>query len=113
MQDYNIEISKNAFEKLKHKSGLNKKAAIKVSKNAYKYGIKHSETSGNLYRYMSSLAANSNKGTDLRLYGDKAFIFNKNTNKKAIILVTVIQLPNNISKKVIELKNKLHNNMEV
>lgn len=112
--DNNIIITDHAFDRLKERSGLNKKAAVKLAEKAYNKGIKHSDTSGTLYRYVSSVAGDSHKGATIRLYGDKVFIFNrnnKNENKERVIkLITVMQMPNNIVKKANALRTKINNN---
>lgn len=111
MSNYTIRISEHASDRIRERSGINKKAAQKLAERAYEQGIKHSETSGNLYRFISSITcSHKHKGTDIRLYGDKVFIFSKFTKFKEkitdtegnriITLVTVLQIPNNLNNRV-------------
>lgn len=105
-----VEVTEHAFDRLRERSGINKKAAVRLSERAYEKGIKHNETKGNLYRYISSVTSNSNKGSIIRLYGDKIFIFNKSDKRNRVVLddngdriislVTVIQVPNRLIKTI-------------
>lgn len=112
-----IVVSRHALDRMRERSGLNKKSVQKVAERAYEKGIKHSDVHGDLYRYISGVAGRSSRGADIRLYGDKAFIFNKNRlsdNRvklidKYILLVTVIQLPPNLVKKLQYVKDSKDN----
>lgn len=87
-----IEISKHAFKRLSERSGLSKKAAQRMAEKAFTQGITHSETKGNLNKYVTKLYFNNTNANNIRLYGDKAFIFAGNT------LVTVLQIPSSLTK---------------
>ena len=105
-----IEVTDHAFNRLRERSGINRKAAVRLSERAYKDGLKHNEVSGDVFKYMSSVATKSNRGCSLRLYGDKVFIFNKSSKNNEIItdnegnrvikLITIVQIPTNLIKKV-------------
>ena len=110
-----IRVSNHASDRLRERSGLNKKSVQKVAEKAYNNGVKHGELSGSLHKYVSSIAYNSSKGTDIRLYGDKVFIFNKTDGKnkevfegekRVVFLVTVMQIPNHLAKKLVAVKEK-------
>jgi len=113
-----IRVSDHALDRLRERSGLNKKSVQRVAEKAYTNGIRHNEVNGSLHKYISSIAYNSSKGTDIRLYGDKVFIFNKTDkhnnkvfeeNGRVIFLVTVLQIPNHFSKKLIVVNEKKRN----
>lgn len=95
-----IEISKHAFKRLSERSGLSKKAAYRIAERAFTQGITHSETKGNLNKYVTSLYFNNTKANNIRLYGDKAYIFVGET------LVTVLQIPSNLTKDMKKLVKK-------
>lgn len=95
-----IEISKHAFKRLSERSGLSKKAAQRIAERAFTQGITHSETKGNLNKYVTSLYFNNTKANNIRLYGDKAYIFVGET------LVTVLQIPSNLTKDMKRLVKK-------
>lgn len=115
-----IEVTDHAFDRLRERSGINRKAAVRLSERAYERGLKHNETNGRLHKYLVSVAYNSNKGACLRLYGDKVFIFNKSSKYNEIItdengnrvirLVTVIQVPSDLIKSVNNLTSKKRGN---
>lgn len=113
---YKIIITDHAFNRLRERSGINKKASVRLAEKAYSSGIKHSDVSGRLYKYVSSITGKTRKGADIRIYGDKVYIFNnrgKNSDlqydeegNRLIFLVTVMQIPNNLSKNVIGTMSK-------
>ena len=39
-----VEVTEHAFDRLRERSGINKKAAVRLSERAYEKGIKHNET---------------------------------------------------------------------
>jgi len=109
MDGIKICVSEHACERLRERAGLNKKAVHKMAEKAYWCGVKHGETHGSLFKYISGLTKNSNKGTDIRLYGDIVYIFNisqKDNAGKEIILVTVFHLPNNLKKHVLTIQER-------
>ena len=63
----------------------------------------HSETTGNLKKWVDSLYFYNETANQVRLYGDKAYIFHNQE------LITVIQIPQNLVKFV---KRKDGNNGE-
>ena len=54
---------------------------------AYEHGMKHSETTGNLRKWVDSQYFYNETANNIRLYGDKAYIFCKN------VLITVYRIP--------------------
>lgn len=62
----------------------------KIVKRAYKEGIPHSETIGELHDFMTRLYLSQKKGNNMRVYGDCVYIFDKRC------LVTVIKIPYDI-----------------
>lgn len=88
-------ITNHAFQRMSERMGLSKKSAIRVAEKVYNVGITHSETTGNLNKWVTRQYFISNKkANNIRLYGDKAFIF---IDK---VLITVIQIPHNLVKDV-------------
>ena len=107
-KDNNVEIvvTDHALSRLRERSGLNAKAAQKLAERSYFKGLKHSDTKGNLFKYINTVTLKSNKGSDIRIYGDKVYVFNKaelNESNK-IKLVTVLQLPQNLIKLSLDIK---------
>ena len=58
-----------------------------MAEKAFNEGIAHGQTKGRLNKWVTSLYFNNEKANNIRLYGDKAYIFCGET------LVTVIQIP--------------------
>lgn len=61
-----------------------------MAKKAFDDGIKHNQTKGRLNKWVSGLYCKNKKANNIRLYGDKAYIF------CGEVLVTVIQIPVNL-----------------
>lgn len=87
-----VVITRHAEKRLAERSGLNKSAMQRMCNRAFYNGIKHSDTKGRLNKWVTSLYFRNPKANNLRLYGDKVFIFSDK------ILVTVMQIPNNLKK---------------
>ena len=85
-----IEVSRHAYERLHERCGLSRKAATRMAEKAFYIGMKHSDTKGQIYRWITSLYFNNKNANNIRLYGNFAYIF---CNK---ILVTVLEIPNNL-----------------
>lgn len=112
---YIINVSNHACDRLRERSGLNKKSVERLANRAYSKGLKCSELKGNVYKYVSSITGKSSKGCDIRIFGDKVFIFSKlnkskqveydDNNKRIITLITVMQVPSNLVKQLNCIKN--------
>lgn len=85
-----IEVSRHAYERLHERCGLSRKAATRMAEKAFYTGMKHSDTRGQINRWITSLYFNNKNANSIRLYGNFAYIF---CNK---ILVTVLEIPNNL-----------------
>lgn len=83
-------VTKHAQKRLKERCGVSKKSADRMAKKAYEFGMTHSETTGNLKKWVDGLYFYNQTANQIRLYGDKAYIFR---NQK---LITVIQIPHNL-----------------
>ena len=88
-----MKITKHANARSKERNGWNTKTTERMLQKVLEQGITHSQTKGRLNKWMSSLYSNyRRKGKDIRLYGDKAYIF---VNES---LLTVLQIPANLTK---------------
>lgn len=87
-----MNVSKHAKKRMKERCGLNKKSVDRIAEKAFKEGITHGQTKGRLNKWMTKLYFANKTANNIRLYGDKAYIF---CNE---ILVTVIQIPNDLIK---------------
>ena len=87
-----IQVSRHAEKRMRERCGLNKKAVERMAEKAYHHGIKHSETKGKLNKWISGKYLAKGKANNIRIYGDKAFVFCDD------VLVTVLQVPRVIVK---------------
>lgn len=93
-------ISQHSEARLKERCGLNKSSMNRIADKAYKYGVTHSEATGNLKKWMDRLYLSYERSNNTRLYGDKAYLFHNN------FLITVIQIPNNLLHMALKLQKK-------
>ncbi len=70
----------------------NRKACERMAQKAYDDGITHAQTKGRLSKWITSLYFRNKNANNIRLYGDKAYIFCDE------VLVTVIQIPVDLMK---------------
>lgn len=85
-------ITDHAYERAKERLSLNHKALDRMAVKAYKDGIKHSDTTGRLNKYVTNLWSKSKTANNVRIYGEVIFLFAKNR------LITVYQIPNELKK---------------
>lgn len=93
-----IVVTNHALKRLSERLGLSKMSAMRIAERAFEEGIKHSETRGNLNKWVTSLYFVNKRANNIRLYGDKAFIFIDNS------LITILQIPHNLMKEVNKIK---------
>ena len=85
-----VKVTKHAEKRLIERCGLNKKSVQRIADKAFNEGFRHSQTKGSLKKWVDGLYFTNKTANNIRLYGDKAFIF---TNER---LITVIQIPSNL-----------------
>ena len=82
-----MDVSNHAKERIKERCGLGKKAYERIATKVFENGITHSQTKGRLNKWVTSLYFRNKKANNIRLFGNKAYIFCND------VLVTVIQIP--------------------
>lgn len=85
-----IYITNHGEKRLRERNGINKKSVKRIAEKAYYQGLSHSETTGNLNKWISKLYFTHKKANAIRIYGDKAYLFGD------INLITVLQIPNDL-----------------
>lgn len=95
-----MKVTHHAKDRLKERSGLNKKSVDRIAKKALEEGIPHKQTTGRLNKWITSLYFNNKAANNIRLYGDKAYIFSKET------LITVLQIPPSLTKDLAKMIKK-------
>lgn len=83
-------LTKHSISRLEQRCGVSKKNAPKVAKRAFRTGITHAETHGELHRFLDSIYLSQKKGTNMRIYGNAVYVF------KGDVLITVIRIPDNL-----------------
>ncbi len=81
------QITNHAKRRMKERCGIGKGSVQKMAKRAYQKGLKHSETTGDLNKYISREFFKYKKANNIRIYAEKVWIF---INDK---LITVYKLP--------------------
>ena len=82
-----ITVSKHAYKRMKERCGWNKSAALRMAHRAYEKGIKYSDVTGRLRRYIDSEHYRTEANADIRLYGYFVFVYCGNH------LITVYGVP--------------------
>ena len=93
-----IDITEHAYDRMKQRLGWSRKAADRMAGVAYEEGIKHGETNGKLYRYITAQAlAYMRKGNCIKIYGEAVYCFvnrkDDETEETVATLITVWNIP--------------------
>ena len=81
--------TKHSKKRCKERLGISKKDTDKIAEKALKYGIRYTDASGSLRRYMGYLYESHNRETgDIIIYNRYVFIFDGTK------LITIFGLPN-------------------
>lgn len=91
-------LTKHSISRLEQRCGVSKKNAPKVAKRAFRTGITHAETHGELHRFLDSIYLSQKKGTNMRIYGNAVYVF------KGDVLITVIRIPDNLLTEIKKIK---------
>lgn len=83
-------MTKHARYRMKQRCGVGKRSAHRMAEKVYRLGVRHGETSGNLRKWVDAQSFYNRSANQIRLYGDKAYIFHDEK------LITVIQIPHNL-----------------
>ena len=87
-------VSDHASKRIRQRLGVGKKAQNKLVKKAFYEGISETTAKGVLKSYFSHVIEKSNKGTTVRIYNDKVYLFGPSVSgEDKKILVTVLPLP--------------------
>lgn len=87
-----MRVSKHAKERSKERNGWNEKTTERMVQKVLEKGIPHRQTKGRLNKWVTSLYFKNTDANNIRLYGDKAYIFHNKT------LITVLQIPANLTR---------------
>ena len=93
-------VTNHAARRTKERLGLSKKLSHKNAENALRYGIRHSDTSGSLNRYISALYWKHETANNVRIYCNNVYIFHGET------LITIFPLPQKYRKTAARINRK-------
>lgn len=83
-------VTNHAKQRTKDRLGVSKKVANKIAGKALEHGVTHALAKGKLKSYLDKLYLSHKSANNLRVYNRKVYLFDKN------ILITVLNLPNNL-----------------
>lgn len=84
-------ITKHAQKRAKERCGINDRAIDRMANKVLEQGVMHKECNGQLRKWIDGMLRYG-VANDIRLYGDKAYLFRENT------LITIIQIPHRLIK---------------
>jgi hypothetical protein len=91
-----VKITEHGDKRVRKRCGVPRKAVSRMAEKAFENGIKHSDTQGKLNKYMTLLFFKNTNANNIRIYGDKVYIFAGKT------LITQLDLPNKLKKLAIK-----------
>lgn len=93
-------VTDHAVKRTKERVGISKRIAEKNAEKALEFGIRHSETTGSLNKYISALYFKQHTANNMRVYCGNVYVFCGN------VLVTIIPLPAKYRKIAEKIKRK-------
>lgn len=91
-------ITKHGSERVNRRMGIPKKGVERQFKLALERGIKHGDTKGQLNKWVTKIALNSQNPHHVVLYNGHAFVYA--TQGGVPLLITVLPIPSNLMKVV-------------
>ena len=91
-------ITDHAIERASLRLGLNARAARRTAIKAFTHGVKHSEVTGELSRYLDRVFLSHEAANNIRIYGEHLWLF------KGPVLLTIFRIPNELKRHLKRLK---------
>lgn len=85
-------ITEHAEERMIKRCGIKKKSIDRIVDKVLENGYSHNQLKGRLKKWVDSLWFKNKSANNIKLYGDKAYIFIDNK------LITALQIPNDLTK---------------
>lgn len=113
----NIYVSQHAYDRAKERLGFNKKAIENAARKALEKGIRHSETTGQIYKYIANKTKSyMTSGSDVRIYGEIVYYFVRHGDKRSpdakYDLVTVYGLPKRLKPNAFKIQRRKKQRMQ-
>ncbi|WP_145052597.1 hypothetical protein [Paenibacillus xylanexedens] len=87
MTPEDLRITRHARQRTKDRLGLKKKLSGKKADEAFEYGVRRSDATGRLARYLDALYFRGHIANNIRIYHRYVYLFNDRT------LITILHLP--------------------
>lgn len=95
-----IVVTDHAYSRAKERLSMSRSSFLKLSERAFLSGIKHSDTAGNLKKWIDKTWFSHKNANNVRIYGEVFFLFSGN------LLITVYQVPNNLRKSALKIQDR-------
>jgi len=89
-----VKVTSHGTARTRQRCGIKKKSVQRIAAIAFKKGISIKDTTGSLNRYLQYLYHYNETADNIRIYGDKVYIFCGN------VLVTVLNVPHKYKNRV-------------
>lgn len=89
-----IILTAHGKRRLKQRCGVGSGSAQKFVQKVYDIGLRHQDLEGDVAKYVTALYHYNQKANNVRIYGDKAYVFSGRT------LITVYYLPEHLMESV-------------
>ena len=94
-------LTNHAKERMKERAGLDKNGSLNLATKALTEGLSHSDTQGQLRKYLDGLFLKHRNGNNIRIFAEKVFIFHNQT------LITVFKLDKRLNKIAVKLMKRI------
>lgn len=95
-----VEVTKHGRERMRERCKVKIKSTDRLANIAFEKGLTHAETTGALNKYITSLYQYNGQANNIRLYGEKIYIFCDR------VLITVLDIPKRFQRTVNKLMHK-------
>lgn len=85
-----LSITDHAYRRAKERLSWSGSALERTAAKAFESGLRHSDTTGNLHKFIYKIHAEYGTVNNLRIYSDAVFLFAQN------VLITVYPVPPNL-----------------
>ncbi len=83
-------LTRHGKKRLVERAGVTKKKAKKLADRVYRIGIVHSETRGELHKFISTIYFKQRTANNIKFWNDKVYLFRNN------VLITAYSVPQSI-----------------
>ena len=89
-----LEATKHAYDRAKERLSWKKKTLDRMMRKAFEEGVTHSDTTGQLNKYITDLWFKYKTANNIRIYGENVYLF------RFTKLITLYRLPTELTKHV-------------